>query len=202
MSRHALRFACLVAALLAPATPAAGAALAIDLTISFNDALGAGSTLTGTASLFHQSLVSIGDGGTLIIITPAVPDVPVGPLTPGHGFAATLLPPNPCFGDGSCQVNFKFGGLVSGFDTFAFALLSDAGTKPPGPPTIPIGILPPSPARFSGPIVTFDDPIQVGEWDITLRAVSTPLPPPLALFPAGAGLLAWLGRRRKRHTSR
>src|SRR4029077_20018465 len=52
---------------------------------------------------------------------------------------------------------------------------------------------------FSGPIVAFDDPVIVGEWDITIREASaTPLPAALPLFATGLGALGLLARRRKR----
>ena len=52
---------------------------------------------------------------------------------------------------------------------------------------------------FSGPIVAFDDPVLVGEWDITIReAAATPLPATLPLFATGLGALGLLARCRKR----
>jgi hypothetical protein len=121
-------------------------------------------------------------------------------LNVGDIFSTTFEPPDPCIAVASCQMHFSFGGLAAGFSAAAI-FPGDAIT--PLPPQIKIGALDfsyptPPPIRVGGFIYAFDDPEVVGEWQVTLRVDTTPLPATLPLFASGLGALALLGWRRKR----
>ena len=82
----------------------------------------------------------------------------------------------------------------------AFPLDIDLARFPAPPEIMPLAFFQGgAPLSFSGPIVAFDAPVIVGEWDITIReATATPLPAALPLFATGLGALGLLGWRRKR----
>lgn len=104
------------------------------------------------------------------------------PIDIGKGgtYIFSFAPIDPCFGDGSCRLDFSFGGFTGDFATAAFPFLLtglDAGPTPP--PILPIGFLDhliPNgpPIDVLGQIVAFDDPVIVGTWEVTVRAVPEP----------------------------
>lgn len=139
----------------------------------------------------------------------------IGTLTAANNkFTGHFAPTEPCVGAGTCTVGFSFGGQTTAlnsdgishslFSTFAFKLFSDAPTAiPAGPPIIPIGTFIPGDPCFvggvchsAGVLVAYDDPIQIGTWEVTISA-ATPLPGALPLFASGLGALGLLGWRRK-----
>jgi hypothetical protein len=160
--------------------------------------------LSGLASFYIDN--------TFNSASPLPPQIDIGHLNLGDSFVTTFIPGDPCFAAVSCRLNFSFGGQVSIpgnpvipgnpiIPAAAFPLGSDLTNATPGPPEImPLAFFQGgAPLSFSGPIVAFDAPVIVGEWDITIReATATPLPAALPLFATGLGALGLLGWRRKR----
>jgi len=190
---------------LALANAAGAAPVEIDLIISYFDATNPqpppifqGSQLTGFAQFFKPVVVDAGPG-----FLPEGPPIDIGTLAIGHSFTTVFTPTDPCFGDGTCSLNFAFLGTAAGFPAVALSPFATPPSEAPSPPPIiPIGTLSsqptPPPIRLSGPIFAFDDPVQVGSWDVNMRIVPGPivgagLPGLVAGF--GVLLLWWRQRR-------
>ena len=196
------------------ASPAQAFSVAVDLSISYfpasipsppqiipgNPVFPEGTLLSGLASFYT-------DG-----VTPLPPQIDIGHLGVGGIFSTVFEPPDPCLAATSCHLSFSFGGQASipgnlvtpFFVAAAFPLNSDLTNASPLPPQImPLDFFQGGAALlFSGPIVAFDAPVIVGEWDVTIREASvTPLPAALPLFASGLGALGLLGWRRKRKKS-
>jgi hypothetical protein len=162
----------------------------------------AGSQLTGDARFYVQSF-------ELIPQTP----IDIGTLGVGGEFLTTFAPTNACISNGTCQLDFSFGGQTSipgnpitpYFLAAAFPQSADLTNATPTPPEImPIGTLdfssptPPN-IRVAGEIVAFDDPVVVGTWQVTMGV--TPLPAALPLFATGFGVIGLFGWRRKKNAA-
>ncbi len=196
----------LLAGMAAFANPAQAVSVAVDLSISYFPAsvpsppniFPSGTQLTGFASFYTDGQI------------PLPPNIFIGHLGVGDVFSTSFEPPDPCLATVSCQLSFSFGGQVDipgnpvappPFFASAFPLGIDVTKAVPGPPQImPLDYFQGGAAlMFSGPIVAFDSPVIVGEWDITIReATATPLPAALPLFATGLGAFGLLGWRRKR----
>ncbi len=198
----------LLAGMAALATPARAVPVKIDLTISYVNPPEPEAQLDGTAQFYSKIYTLNSDGLPNPPATYGLGDpIDIGTVSQDHPFVISLYPPGPCFGETMCDIGFSFSGSSAGFSTFAFAQLSDAPDTAPGSaPFIPVGTLyPPGPCfsdtttscHASGPIVAYDSPVQIGEWDITISA-ATPLPAALPLFATGLGAFGLLGLRRKR----
>ena len=132
----------------------------------------------GTLDFFETT------GGNLNPITFQLKSFSVPSLNPGDTFTISLVPPGPCFQADLCSITASFDGT---FDTptgsFPTMLFDMGATLPSAPPSqlpavqIPVG-------GASGPLVTFDDPVQIGNWTATV----TPAPEPSTLFFIAAGL--------------
>ena len=134
-----------------------------------------------------------------------IPGNPViGPLSGDQTFS--FFPPDPCLGRTSCQIAFSFSGTVGGtVSAFAYEANTNLANLilPSSAPMILIANLePPDPCftgaacQASGPIIAFDQAVQIGTWDVTIS--ETPLPAALPLFATGLGVMGLLGWRRKR----
>jgi hypothetical protein len=154
--------------------------------------------LSGLASFYTDNFNSA---------SPLPPQIDIGHLNVGDSFVTTFIPGDPCLAAVTCRLNFSFGGQTSipgnpVFPAAAFPLNVDLGTlsAAQGPPIMPLAFFQGgAPFSFSGPIVAFDAPVIVGEWDITIHAATaTPLPAALPLFATGLGAFGLLARRRKR----
>ena len=201
----------LLAGMAAFASPAQALTVAVDLSISYFPAsvplppqIFPSMQLSGLASFYIDTLNSP---------VPLSPQIDIGHLNVGDSFVQTFIPGDPCLAAVTCRLNFSFGGqtsipgnpVIPGnpiFPAAAFPLNSDLTNAVPLPPQImPLAFFQGgAPLSFSGPIVAFDAPVIVGEWDITIHeATATPLPAALPLFASGLGALGLLGWRRKRN---
>ena len=198
----------LLAGMAAFTSPAQALTVAVDLSISYfagsspspPEIFPSTTQLSGLASFYIDTLNSP---------IPLPPEIDIGHLNVGDSFVTTLIPGDPCFAAVSCRLNFSFGGQTSipgnpitpFFLAAAFPLGSNLANASPTPPEImPLAFFQGgAPLSFSGPIVAFDAPVIVGEWDITIHeATATPLPAALPLFASGLGALGLLGWRKKR----
>jgi hypothetical protein len=94
-----------------------------------------------------------------------------------------------------------FAGTIgpSNIPAFAFPdLAAVPSSAPASTPLIPIDLV--AGTDLTGPIFAFDDPVQVGTWEVTVTA-ATPLPAALPLFAGGLGVIGFLAKRRKRKTA-
>ena len=199
----------LLAGMAAFTSPAQALTVAVDLSISYfvstpapPEIFPSGTQLSGLAAFYIDN--------TFNSATPLPPEIDIGKLSVGNSFVTTFIPGDPCLAAVSCRLNFSFGGQTSipgnpvtpqFFLAAAFPLGSNLANAVPAPPEImPLDFFQGgAPLSFSGPIVAFDAPVIVGEWDITIReATATPLPAALPLFASGLGALSLLGWRRKR----
>lgn len=177
----------------------------VDLTISFvptpPEIIPGDAKLTGVASFFNR--VQAGDG----FLNFPQGGFDIGSLSPGQSFTTSFAPPGPCNGGVACTFNFSFNGLTGLFGTQAFLSGDGLPNAVPSPPEIfPIlipgnPVIPGNPIHEFGPLVAFDDPVVVGQWDITLRATTIPLPATLPLFAGGLAGLGWLARRRRKQAA-
>jgi hypothetical protein len=170
----------------------------IDLTVSFEplppQIIPSGSTLTGDAQFFNR--VQAGD----TFLNTLQGRFDIGSLLPGQSFSVFFEPPDPCIGVAACTFNFQFSGLTGAFATQAFATPSPPDITPSPPNVIPIdlaGLLQPTPpeVRVSGQIIAFDDPVVVGNWNITVGVV--PEPSSWALMLVGFAGVGFMAYRRK-----
>jgi hypothetical protein len=198
----------LLAGMTALTNPAQALSVAVDLSISYfvssplPPQIFPGTTqLSGLASFYIDTLNSP---------SPLPPQIDIGHLNVGDTFVQTFAPGDPCFAAVSCRLNFSFGGQTSipgnpitpFFLAAAFPLNVDLGTisAAQGPPIMPLAFFQGgAPLSFSGPIVAFDAPVIVGEWDITIHeATATPLPAALPLFVTGLGALGLVRWRKQK----
>jgi|SRR5262249_8073229 len=138
MARESKRLIGLAIAFLALALAnAAGAApVEIDLIISYFDATNPqpppifqGSQLTGFAQFFKPVVVDAGPG-----FLPEGPPIDIGTLAIGHSFTTVFIPTDPCFGDGTCSLNFAFLGTAAGFPAVRFRRSRRRRAKRPARP--------------------------------------------------------------------
>jgi hypothetical protein len=191
------RVALLLALLLAMGTkPALADPVLISVTLSFfpasipgNPVFPEDSTLGGALSFYSE--IPAGNGPQLL----SGPPIDIGNVGKGASFVTSFIPTDPCFGNGSCQLDFSFAGTAATFPATAFAPGTALPNEQHGPPIVPVGtfLQQGPPIRLSGPIVAFDAPVVVGTYDITMSTVPEPATLPLAL--GGIGLLLWTRRR-------
>lgn len=170
------------------AAPARAVPVQITVSIDFASASELLDNLSGQATIYAaNSAIKLFDIGTLV--------------SGNANFTDNFIPGDPCIGGGTCTVAFSFGGLSGGYPAYAFATSNEPSDDPGGASNLPIGSFIPGDPCFSGgvcsaagTIFAYDDSEQVGTWSVTIAA--TPLPPALALFASGLGLLGWFGRRR------
>ena len=188
------------AAMFANAPHARAAPVQIDLTIDFNDttAFGqlTGGALFGTVVFGSEPLTMFGLAGG---------GFDIGTLSASNTtFTGHFIPGDPCVGAGTCQVGFSFAGLTDSFSTFGFKQFSDAPSiAPSSSPVLPFRVfIPTDPCfigdvcRVDGVLVAYDQPVQIGTWEVTIS--QTPLPATLPPIATGLGTLGLLGWRRKR----
>ena len=163
-----------------------------------------GTQLAGTATFFSE--IINGNGPQPIVRGP----FDIGHLSLGGEFSTAYIPADPCFADGSCRLDFSFGGSAGQFAADGFAAVGDLPSATPDrPPILPVGTLLPTdscgdaslpvdPCRASGRIVAFDAPVVVGSWEVTWEVTTAALPEPgtAVLFTTALGLLLALRRRR------
>jgi hypothetical protein len=200
----------LLAGMAALTNPAQASTVAIDLSISYFATIPGNPVLPGPPQIFVGTQLINGNPLFFGSHADAMPLPFTFPtLNVGDIFSTTFEPPDPCIAAASCQLHFNFGGQVTGQDANGLAFSYVAAAIFPGdaivptPPPIKIGALDfsyptPPPIRVAGFIYAFDDPEVVGEWQVTLRVDTTPLPAALPLFATGLGALGLLGWRRKR----
>jgi hypothetical protein len=203
MIRHAIWLTCSLAlVLIAQAAPAHATAIILtplefDLTISLsptppeiipgNPIFPADSLLSGTARFVP----------TPPQITPP-PGIDVAGLAFGNSFTPT--PPQIIPLPLGIDIAFSFSGkltLLDGnnFTAGAFPTLADASATPL-PPNIDIGVFNGTPLHLTGAIVVFDDPVQIGTFDVTVSEVPEPASAVLLIAPLLllVGLVRWRGR--------
>lgn len=179
----------------------------IDLTITYNSSqplpppILPGDKLSGIALFFNQTFAP---DQTPINQIEAVDSIT--PLAFGHSVNAHLTPTDPCFATTACTFNFTFGGNTGNFPTLAFGpndiVPTDGSIPLPPPIRIDLSSLlqpSPPPIKMSGPLIAFDAPVPVGQWDLDIGVASVPGPAVGAGLPgllAGFGaMLAWYRRR-------
>src|SRR6266851_4913014 len=153
------------------------------------------STFTGTSAFvrghFNADNIFFGAasfGGSSFTSVPIQPPQPID----------ILYPPSPAFaGD---AIIWQFGGAAAAVGgPFTIDAFPPTPLVPPTPPAAPPLIelarnLQPgfAPFEVTGPIIAFDDPVQIGTYDIRVRFV--PAPPTLLLLGLGLAGLAALRR--------
>ena len=196
---------CCVGALLVAlaSAPAGAATLATSFLIQTEVAIiwqtppFAPSTFTGTSTFergrFNADNVFFSAGSFNGSTFTSVPILPSGPLD-------ILYPGGPIFsGD---AIIWQFGGVATAvggpFTADAFPggpILPSGPTAPSAPPLITVALnLQPgfAPFEVTGPIIAFDDPVQIGTYDIRVRFV----PAPSTLLLLGLGLAGLAALRR------
>jgi hypothetical protein len=151
-----------------------------------------GSELTGQAQFFVHD-----DAG----FRPEGAAIDIGRIAMGDGSVFKVFPPDPCVGQGTCQLQFSFGGQAAGFPAFALGATDPSAEPPPDPDKIPLGIpgnpiIPGNPVHGSGRIYAWDAPVPVGTWSVTLS--SAPEPAEWALMLVGLSGLGVACRSRRR----
>lgn len=157
------------------------------------------------------NLVQGDQPGVLIPDPGSITSFNITPLAGGHFSSGIFIPTDPCFGGSTCN-SFNFGlfGTTGGFPTTAFGPNDPIpGGLPTPPPIVPIdlssligGVPSPPPIKLSGPIFAFDDPINVGQWDITISTQPLGVPGPVVgaglpgLLAGFSAMLVWRKRRR------
>ena len=200
----------LLAGMAALAGPARASTVAIDFAVSYFATIPGNPVIPAPPPIFVGTQLISGNplffGASLdaMSLPFTFPTLNVGGI-----FSTTFEPPDPCIAAASCQLRFNFGGQVTGQDangqafSYVAAAILPGDAIVPSPPQIKIGALdfstplPPN-IRVAGFIYAFDDPEVVGEWQVTLRVDTTPLPAALPLFAGGLGVMGLLGWRRKR----
>jgi hypothetical protein len=170
------------------AAPARAVPVQITVSIDFASASELLDNLTGQATVYAaNSAIKLFDIGTLV--------------SGSANFTDSFIPTEPCVGGGTCAISFSFGGPSGGFPAYAFQSGNEPVSDPGSAPSLPVGSFIPGDPCFSGgvcsaggTIFAYDDPEQVGTWSVTI--VATPLPPALALFASGLGILGCFARRR------
>ena len=201
----ALASAAIAAAPPALASGVAQPTYAVDLTIDYfsaaelpPDPIFQGSFLTGNLQFWYQ-VISSDPAAAGAPLVPTGPQHDIGSVGVGDSFSIHFSPPDPCFGAGSCNLFFSFGGDAAGFPAVAF---------PPGPPTdgapdvlpaVQFGVFNTDgkPISSSGPIFAFDAPVQVGDWQTVVSLAGVPEPAAWALMLLGF-TIAGAGLRRAR----
>jgi len=186
--------------------PPARAAIQIDLTIDFipGEPVFPGAVpgnpvvpqqLTGVA--FFTVPVSGGLTDVTNFLVGGFDSIALTALNPT--FTGRFIPSDPTI-PGNPVFQFSFSGLTDGFTTFAFA----NGVLPVlannGPPIIPLDIfsITGPPIFQSGQIVAFDDPVVVGNWNVTISTVAdVPEPSTWAMLILGFAGVGFMAYRRK-----
>jgi len=180
--------------------PAEALTVAIEVTIT--------NSLTPTDPTFPDASL----GGTVeftevilgdpIVFAPIGDPIAIPPIGPGQTFPIDpILPPNPIQPGDPILVSFTgtLGNLFGDFPAFFFPIDPILPADPPATaPLVNLGAFTAGVTALhaTGPVIAFDDPILVGTWEVTVRAV--PAPASLALLVMGVGGLALVRRRRRR----
>lgn len=111
----------------------------------------------------------------------------------GDTFSVIYTLPDSCTTFDQCQLTFSFSGEdISPTTSFTSIALAPGVAFPPGPIAPPE--ISPNSTTLSGPIVAFDDTVQIASYTVTLN----PVPEPATLPVVAAGLLGAFAFRRRR----